>query len=170
MLWLLWVGRKIHFSIQTHRHSPLTSDLRRCLCSLSLPSLCEPAIMHSLPYAQFTAHDSPESPDEAEWKWVQQSYDRGRRNQPHNNRSLTHSLAVSLTGIFSPLQCVMIKFCSNPKPNFLLRHQPWCLTPGVRWNEFHKLNFSAKTSLSFKRERTVKSELVVCKTFQHPHW
>lgn len=48
----------------------------------SQPLLC----MHHLLYKHFTAHFTHmtllESPDEAKWKWVQRSYDWGRRNHP----------------------------------------------------------------------------------------
>lgn len=79
-------------------------------CMFPLPGLlCKPTSMHRLLYAHFTAHDLLESPDEAKWKRVQQSYDWGRRNHPHCNRShtktLCHRLARHFTHTGDTLQC-----------------------------------------------------------------
>lgn len=51
--------------------------------------LCKPESTCVCLYTHFKPHDLPESPDEAKWKWVQQSYDWSRRNQPHYNHSTT---------------------------------------------------------------------------------
>lgn len=103
MLIIAQVEGKIHWSIQNQRYSPLTSTLASRIYSLSLASFANPRA-----YAvccTHIAHDLRESPDEAKWKWVQQSYDWGRRNHPHCNHShtktLCHKLAVHISRLFS---------------------------------------------------------------------
>ncbi len=82
-----------------------------------IPSPRPPLNMHCL----LDAHDLPESPDEAKWKWVQRSYDRGRRNHPHYNHSLT-LLCHWPAEHFHPLSAREgsgLRF--NPKSNFMYR-------------------------------------------------
>lgn len=86
--------------------------------------LCKPESTCVCLYTHFKPHDLPESPDEAKWKWVQQSYDWSRRNQPHYNHSTTFFF-------FPCLQregTIRVRLCSNPKPTSSSDTRPviWC--------------------------------------------
>lgn len=77
-------------------------------------------------YAHFPAHDLLQSPDEAKWKWVQRSYDRGRRKH-RTTLNYNHSFVLMLVGRVHFFLVGVKKepgLCFNSRYNFLLRKQP----------------------------------------------
>lgn len=102
--------------------------LKIVFCALKLKYITNsPPLLHKykyVPSAGQTAYDLVESPDEAQWEWVQQSHDWKRRNR-HTTLKLSHSLHLLLF-FFSYWKDLRY---------FFLKQNHWCVLSSSKNND-----------------------------------